>query len=1071
MHIVRLIFGSVISLVTLASAQVPQMINYQGRVAVGDPAVNFNGTGLFWFALVNGGINSSQQATGTAVRTGGFITSVSVTNGGSGYASAPTVSFSGGGGVGAEATAIISSDAVTSIVVTNAGSGYTSAPTVTITSPPDELSFASYWSNDGTSTDGSEPTGAVSLPVTKGLYSVLLGANMTPIPNTVFANPDVHLRVWFDDGTNGSQLLTPDQRIAAVGYAMVASTVPDGAITSDKLSSGLTLKGTTSGTFSGDGSGLTNIPANLQALNDLAAALAADPDLENYFLQYEPKKNLIRPSYITAGKYYSPGSGQVVTSGSWRSVGWVPVVEGVEYTVSGTEAGMSFYTATGPNDTGETYTSVGGTGGPTFTIPAGHTHLWINLTNDGQAATTYDGTVQLEVGDTATAYEPYELGIGLAQINADLQPAIDLAADSSTIPRMELVTSKNLIDPDAIDYARRYSTGTQTAATDTLGIAAVLVPVDEGETYSVSGNDGVYGGTSTPQGGYYTSSTYVGVSAVSNIAWVDVTGGHTFTVPVGQSITHAMVSLRKLNDDSASTSLNGEAQIEKAALPTAYEAYVTRYVVAEANLPDAALEASGGGSTPTNAEIDGETWYKYTEGEPSPSNRDKWPLFRTKYLKKQEDVVVVSTGTSLTARTTEHHSIHVDASTRPPLMHSNNLATHIWDRLKWDGQYYARYDATGQGLESSGTWITDHDAAEWDDGLYRNGLTRYSDSVGATFTREVPVGAYAWRLIYRTDSLASEDVLVTISGGNDRMQVYDESTSDWVEANAHSFSMREAAPVARDVPVPKPDLGTIVTRNIATKGNTTYQKRLKFRCRAEGSFDTRSIAKTVTFTANGAGRLLYWGHEWSKRPAMITYINAARGSHNTQVETVKALPKFADNEVHGFEPDLIYMEIPIHNDGAAGATAYPTHDRWERLVNDYVFRQDYELSLKRRAADLGYPVPEIGMWTPSIAVNFNGLDPDGEFVFADNSDGVVNNALDRFDWAQAWVMDNHPEAVFVNSVRRWVTAGRAIYGDLRTATIASSKTGPTMTNDGSHPNDIGSAILAKVVVGPFCYWQ
>ena len=82
-------------LVTLASAQVPQMINSQGRVAVGNPAVNFNGTGEFKFALVNG------------------------------------------------------------------------------------ESSASYWSNDGTSTEGSEPTAAVSLTVTKGLYSVLLGANMT----------------------------------------------------------------------------------------------------------------------------------------------------------------------------------------------------------------------------------------------------------------------------------------------------------------------------------------------------------------------------------------------------------------------------------------------------------------------------------------------------------------------------------------------------------------------------------------------------------------------------------------------------------------------------------------------------------------------------------------------------------------------------------------------------------------------------------------------------------------------------------------------------------------------------
>ena len=37
-----------------ASAQVPNLINYQGRVAVGNPAVNFDGTGQFKFALVDG---------------------------------------------------------------------------------------------------------------------------------------------------------------------------------------------------------------------------------------------------------------------------------------------------------------------------------------------------------------------------------------------------------------------------------------------------------------------------------------------------------------------------------------------------------------------------------------------------------------------------------------------------------------------------------------------------------------------------------------------------------------------------------------------------------------------------------------------------------------------------------------------------------------------------------------------------------------------------------------------------------------------------------------------------------
>ncbi len=157
----RLPFRLVVLLVFLAiarslPAQVPQLINYQGRVVVG--TANFNGTGQFKFALVN--------ADGSAT----------------------------------------------------------------------------YWSNDGTSTAGSEPTAPVALTVANGLYSVLLGdatlASMTVVPATVFIHPEVYLRVWFDDGTHGSQQLAPDQRIAAVGYAIMAGNVPDGSITAAKLARG-----------------------------------------------------------------------------------------------------------------------------------------------------------------------------------------------------------------------------------------------------------------------------------------------------------------------------------------------------------------------------------------------------------------------------------------------------------------------------------------------------------------------------------------------------------------------------------------------------------------------------------------------------------------------------------------------------------------------------------------------------------------------------------------------------------------------------------------------------------------
>ena len=67
---------------------------------------------------------ASSAGSGSAVKT------ISVRKGGSGYTSAPDVSFSGGGGSGASATATITGGAVTSVTVTSGGSGYTSAPSV-----------------------------------------------------------------------------------------------------------------------------------------------------------------------------------------------------------------------------------------------------------------------------------------------------------------------------------------------------------------------------------------------------------------------------------------------------------------------------------------------------------------------------------------------------------------------------------------------------------------------------------------------------------------------------------------------------------------------------------------------------------------------------------------------------------------------------------------------------------------------------------------------------------------------------------------------------------------------------
>jgi formylglycine-generating enzyme required for sulfatase activity len=124
-----------------------------------------------------------------------------------------------------------------------------------------------YWSQDGSSTGGAEPASAVTLPATRGVFSVNLGdttvANMTQaIPASVFTNSAVYLRVWFNDGPDGSQLLSPDRRITSVGYALAAASLT-GPVALAQLPAAVLTNGASgvnlSGTFTGDGGGLTNL--------------------------------------------------------------------------------------------------------------------------------------------------------------------------------------------------------------------------------------------------------------------------------------------------------------------------------------------------------------------------------------------------------------------------------------------------------------------------------------------------------------------------------------------------------------------------------------------------------------------------------------------------------------------------------------------------------------------------------------------------------------------------------------------------------------------------------------------
>ena len=121
----------------------------------------------------------------------------------------------------------------------------------------------SYWSNDGTSNGGGEPSAGVALSVDNGLFNVLLGdtdlSGMTlALSADVFSGKNRYLRVWFSSDDSTYQQLTPDQRIAAVAYALQA----------EKAADADTLDGLEGSDYQLQVSGDCEVGSTIQSIND-----------------------------------------------------------------------------------------------------------------------------------------------------------------------------------------------------------------------------------------------------------------------------------------------------------------------------------------------------------------------------------------------------------------------------------------------------------------------------------------------------------------------------------------------------------------------------------------------------------------------------------------------------------------------------------------------------------------------------------------------------------------------------------------------------------------------------------
>ena len=108
------------------------------------------------------------------------VQGVEIINPGSGYIEPPMVAFTGGGGSGAEATAYIGDGVVGVITVTDGGSGYLSNPTVTISAP----------TGVGTTAVATASAYTNSAGIVTSIRITNAGLGYTEAPTITFSSPD-----------------------------------------------------------------------------------------------------------------------------------------------------------------------------------------------------------------------------------------------------------------------------------------------------------------------------------------------------------------------------------------------------------------------------------------------------------------------------------------------------------------------------------------------------------------------------------------------------------------------------------------------------------------------------------------------------------------------------------------------------------------------------------------------------------------------------------------------------------------------------------------------------------------
>ena len=299
--------------------------------------------------------------------------------------------------------------------------------------------------------------------------------------------------------------------------------------------------------------------------------------------------------------------------------------------------------------------------------------------------------------------------------------------------------------------------------------------------------------------------------------------------------------------------------------------------------------------------------------------------FRNKLALMNKDIEILMVGDSVTAYT---HVVstdeEADAANRPCGMQRNGLTWLLWNSLCNNKPQCDRFDSEVNAFTENGTFaLSDPDKFNnrGDHAVVTNGNVGEFNQDCAVYRETANTNAavsFNWNLddfeklafIHRLGCDGTTQVRITCTANT--VEVYDETTENWLEANNYTFSQ----------------FIQYVTPSAGGSSCWVRQMILKFRKVANA---TGTIS--LTFTNTGSGTMYYWGTErWNGNTLRV--INLGKGGRSSSLHLYTL-----HDEIAYRHPDMVIYQMPVWNELKAGGDFSANNNAAHRAVIDLIKAQ------------------------------------------------------------------------------------------------------------------------------------